>query len=79
MGHRRPEGEEFGFALDSPLEQSGFELWVPPACDAPAATRFVADSALEEGGFELSVPGHGELQVFACRRPKLPRRQFKPW
>jgi len=21
-------------AQDSPLEQSGFELWVPPACDA---------------------------------------------
>jgi hypothetical protein len=44
------------FAQDSPLEQSGFELWVPPACDAPAATRFVADSALEEIGFELVVP-----------------------
>ena len=39
------------------LEQSGFELWVPPACDAPpAATRFVADSALEGDGFEPSVP-----------------------
>ena len=40
------------FAADSMLEQSGFELWVPPACDAPAPTRFVADSALEQAGFE---------------------------
>ena len=48
--------QKIEFAPDSPLEQSGFELWVPPACDAPAATRFVADSALEEIGFELVVP-----------------------
>jgi hypothetical protein len=24
---------------DSPLEQSGFELWVPPACDAPGSHK----------------------------------------
>jgi|SRR5580693_5937070 hypothetical protein len=27
------------FALDSPLEQSGFELWVPPACAAPGSHK----------------------------------------
>jgi hypothetical protein len=27
------------FAHDSPLEQSGFELWVPPACDAPGSHK----------------------------------------
>jgi hypothetical protein len=27
------------FALDSTLEQSGFELWVPPACDAPGSHK----------------------------------------
>ena len=27
------------FARDSPLEQSGFELWVPPACDAPGSHK----------------------------------------
>jgi hypothetical protein len=27
------------FAGDSPLEQSGFELWVPPACDAPGSHK----------------------------------------
>jgi hypothetical protein len=59
------------FASDSALEQSGFELWVPPACDTPAATRFVADSVLEGDGFEPSVPGtkepvfvaEGELRI----------------
>jgi hypothetical protein len=24
---------------DSALEQSGFELWVPPACDAPGSHK----------------------------------------
>ena len=27
------------FAVDSLLEQSGFELWVPPACDAPGSHK----------------------------------------
>jgi hypothetical protein len=27
------------FARDSLLEQSGFELWVPPACDAPGSHK----------------------------------------
>jgi hypothetical protein len=27
------------FAPDSPLEGSGFELWVPPACDAPGSHK----------------------------------------
>jgi hypothetical protein len=36
----------------------------------PLRDRKLADSLLEEDGFELAVPGHGELRVFACRRPK---------
>jgi hypothetical protein len=31
-------GRDRKFA-DSPLEQSGFELWVPPACDAPGSHK----------------------------------------
>jgi hypothetical protein len=31
--------EGIWFAQDSPLEQSGFELWVPPACDAPGSHK----------------------------------------
>jgi hypothetical protein len=27
------------FAPDSALEQSGFELWVPPACDTPGSHK----------------------------------------
>jgi len=27
------------FVADSPLEQSGFELWVPPACDTPGSQK----------------------------------------
>ena len=39
----RPPGygviEEVRFAADSLLEQSGFELWVPPACDGPGSHK----------------------------------------
>ena len=31
--------EEVRFAPDSTLEQSGFELWVPPACDTPGSHK----------------------------------------
>jgi hypothetical protein len=33
------DGDEARFASDSPLEESGFELWVPPACDAPGSHK----------------------------------------
>jgi hypothetical protein len=33
------DGPRLGFAPDSPQEQSGFELWVPPACDAPGSHK----------------------------------------
>jgi hypothetical protein len=37
--HRtRPPLRDRKFA-DSLLEQSGFELWVPPACDAPGSHK----------------------------------------
>jgi hypothetical protein len=32
-------GEEVGFAMDSPLEQAGFELSVPPAGAGPAPSH----------------------------------------
>ena len=32
-------GPTVGCAQDSPLEQSGFELRVPPACDAPGSHK----------------------------------------
>jgi len=34
-----PTAPRFTAETDSPLEQSGFELWVPPACDAPGSHK----------------------------------------
>ena len=42
--------------MDSPLEQSGFELWVPPACDAPGQPKgSLLTPCLREPDSNLSV------------------------
>ena len=77
-GDSRFSTAEWGkFAVDSPLEQSGFELSVPPACHAPGSHRFVADSALERRRFELAVPPRSRARL-AGRAGRFPAGRARP-
>ena len=65
-------------SLNSPLEQSGFELWVPPRVRHPRQPQgSLLTPLLEEAGFELVwgfscqvvVLGFAESSLFGAGKP----------